>query len=378
MALHGIDVSAWQPGNVTRTVSADFAIIKATEGTGYVSSQLGAQIAGAVATGKLYGLYHFASGGDANAEANHFAQTVREHVGKAILVLDFEAGALARGAGWALAFLNRVHAVTGVKPLLYVQGSQASQAQYRQVANAGYGLWIAAWGTNPTGGFENAPASSSAGVWPFAALRQFASNGTLAGYGGRLDLNVFYGDAEAWAAYASSTGASVPQPPAGSVSTAPIVGWNASTRSTSDIQSLVGAAVDNVYGPETTEKVAAWQTAHGLVPDGVFGPKSEAVAWPKTAPKQGVPAPAFPLPKGWYFGPESGPKQSVSGFHGRGKGLETWQQRMHERGWKITPDGLYGEQTARIAHAFQVEKNLTVDSLIGPQTWSAAWTEPVT
>ena len=92
----------------------------------------------------------------------------------------------------------------------------------------------------------------------------------------------------------------------------------------------------------------------------------------------GMIAPPFPLPDGWYFGPQDGPEWSVSGFHGHRDDLRVWQQRMRDRGWDITVDGLYGDQTARITRAFQAEKGLTVDGLIGPQTWRAAWELPVT
>ncbi|WP_026124121.1 peptidoglycan recognition protein family protein [Nocardiopsis baichengensis] len=89
-------------------------------------------------------------------------------------------------------------------------------------------------------------------------------------------------------------------------------------------------------------------------------------------------APAFPLPRGWYFGPRSGPVSSVSGYFSHRSGLRRWQRRMAERGWSIAADGLYGSRTAGVARAFQAEKGLSVDGLIGPRTWSAAWTEPVT
>jgi peptidoglycan hydrolase-like protein with peptidoglycan-binding domain len=70
----------------------------------------------------------------------------------------------------------------------------------------------------------------------------------------------------------------------------------------------------------------------------------------------------------------------VSGFRHRrrdGKpgheGLKLWQARMAVRGWDITPDGRYGDETAEVAEAFQREKGLTVDGLIGPETYAAAW-----
>lgn len=90
------------------------------------------------------------------------------------------------------------------------------------------------------------------------------------------------------------------------------------------------------------------------------------------------PAPPFPLPRGWYFGPRSGPRESVSGYHGNGHHLATWQGRMRARGWDVGVDGRYGPNTADVARRFQRGKGLAVDGLIGPATWAAAWTAPVT
>jgi len=91
-------------------------------------------------------------------------------------------------------------------------------------------------------------------------------------------------------------------------------------------------------------------------------------------------APGFPLPAGSYFGPKLplSNKHSVSGYFGHGEDLKRWQQRMRDRGWQITADGRYGDQTRNITRAFQAEKGLRVDGLIGPATWAAAWTAPVT
>lgn len=108
-----------------------------------------------------------------------------------------------------------------------------------------------------------------------------------------------------------------------------------------------------------------------------------------TTPK----APAFPLPKGYYYGDASGPKESVSGKHYnsavksdvtkdahgkyRSKGLYAWQKRMKERGWNIAVDGLFGEQTEKIVKQFQKLVGEKVDGKIGPNTWAKAWTYPV-
>lgn len=61
-----------------------------------------------------------------------------------------------------------------------------------------------------------------------------------------------------------------------------------------------------------------------------------------------------------------------------GHGTATWQQRMAERGWNIMVDDIFGPQTDGVCRAFQSEKGLTVDGIVGPITWNAAWTEPIT
>lgn len=96
-------------------------------------------------------------------------------------------------------------------------------------------------------------------------------------------------------------------------------------------------------------------------------------------------APDFPLDNGChshgtnaYFGPKSGPVRSVSGYFSHRDDLRHWQQRMKDRGWRISPDGLYGDETRRVATDFQREKGLAADGLIGHDTWQAAWTSQVT
>ncbi len=56
----------------------------------------------------------------------------------------------------------------------------------------------------------------------------------------------------------------------------------------------------------------------------------------------------------------------------------TWQRQMRYRGWTISVDGYFGPQSQRVCLAFQQEKGLAVDGIVGPQTWFASWNAPIT
>jgi hypothetical protein len=110
----------------------------------------------------------------------------------------------------------------------------------------------------------------------------------------------------------------------------------------------------------------------------LLGGSGDGSTEPTQPPVESTDAPAFPLPSGYYFGPASGPYYSISGYYSHREDLRRWQNRMRNRGWTLTADGYYGDETGDVAEAFQREKRLTVDRFIGAQTWRAAWEAPVT
>jgi murein L,D-transpeptidase YcbB/YkuD len=62
----------------------------------------------------------------------------------------------------------------------------------------------------------------------------------------------------------------------------------------------------------------------------------------------------------------------------QGHGTRQWQQQMAARGWSLGVDDMYGGESERVCTQFQQEKGLGVDGVVGPETWAAAWTAPVT
>lgn len=61
-----------------------------------------------------------------------------------------------------------------------------------------------------------------------------------------------------------------------------------------------------------------------------------------------------------------------------GSDVRKWQTQMQHRGWHLAADGAYGPASATVCRGFQSEKGLEVDGVVGPATWRAAWTEPIT
>ena len=205
--MNGIDISSWQEGIDLTAVPADFVIIKATEGTGYVNPDCDRAYQQAKQAGKLRGVYHYANGGNATAEADYFLANIEGYIKDAILCLDWEGqnNALCGTGGpartWISNWCNRIVEKTGVKPLIY-----ASASLYSEVSGIGdYGLWIAQYADNNDTGYQDTPWNEGAYD---CAIRQYSSHGRLPGWGGNLDLDKAYMDATAWGKYANPSGGS--------------------------------------------------------------------------------------------------------------------------------------------------------------------------
>lgn len=207
MSLNGIDISNWQQGIDLSKVPCDFVIAKATQGTGYVSSDCSRQVEQALALGKCVGIYHYVGGGNAVGEADYFVDNCRNWVGKVVFCLDWESE---QNAAWGNeAYLEQVAARVkeriGVPPVIYVQASRYQQVK-AVAGRQNCGLWIAQYADMNATGYQQTPWNEGAYS---CAIRQYSSAGRLDGWGGNLDLNKFYGDRAAWSKYAGGNGASV-------------------------------------------------------------------------------------------------------------------------------------------------------------------------
>lgn len=207
--LRGLDISKWQPVGMSFD-GQDFIIVKATEGNGYTDPSCDAHYQRAKAAGKLLGVYHFARpdlGNTGEAEAQWFVSQIKGYIGEAVLVLDWEVQTWK--TDWAKAFLDKVYALTKVKPMIYMSASVVNGNNWSAVIKGDYGLWIA--GYPPKYNVPNPPEPTPSempygiGGWPFWAIWQYTSSA------GKMDKDITAMDATAWKKYAKVEG-STPAP----------------------------------------------------------------------------------------------------------------------------------------------------------------------
>ncbi|HAM16050.1 MAG TPA: hypothetical protein DCP91_09390 [Eggerthellaceae bacterium] len=222
--LYGIDVSGGknQPANICDLVDYDFAIVKMSgnpqyDGNGralawnYVNPAAKRQASDVVKRNKPLGLYHFTWGKQAEVEAEFFIEQVRKLgcLGKAMLVIDYEAQALERGQTWVGKLAKRVEQLAGYKPVIYASGGViVSQSLF----SLGYPIWCASYpisyepiyGYDPQGSIY--PGCENAIMW------QYTSQGYIEGYDGPLDCNVFFGSETKFRALMGKSSTPVPEP----------------------------------------------------------------------------------------------------------------------------------------------------------------------
>jgi GH25 family lysozyme M1 (1,4-beta-N-acetylmuramidase) len=196
----GIDVSKYQGRIEWRAVASTpvrFVIVRATLGNDYRDRRYARNVSGARRHGLAVGAYHFAKPSlarwDPRAEADHFLDVVRMRPGDVVPVLDIEeAGGLSprQLQTWATAWLDRVHARTGVRAMIYSGNHfwHGFMRNSRWFAQRGHALWVAHWYVRA----PDVPGGRWAGrgytVW------QWSASGRVAGIEGPVDRDWMKGN----------------------------------------------------------------------------------------------------------------------------------------------------------------------------------------
>lgn len=203
--LKGIDISSWQTGIDLRSVilknALDFVVIKATEGCAFVETTCDYWVQTCISNDTLWGFYHFARHNEPEDEARYFVQACEGYFGHGIPVLDTETG---QSGKWCQRFIDTVHALTGVYPIIYMSSNSAQRSKFNdtQIPNT-CGLWEAFYPDASCTNFETMPEyETGCSPWAFGAMWQFTSSGKLSGYHHELDLDVAWMDRDGWMLYA--------------------------------------------------------------------------------------------------------------------------------------------------------------------------------
>jgi len=112
------------------------------------------------------------------------------------------------------------------------------------------------------------------------------------------------------------------------------------------LQSALGITADGVFGPHTERAVRIFQQTHGLTVDGIVGPRTWAAL--------DKPQPARPTLRRGSRGPDVVHLQRQLG------------SRNPAFRWR---NGIFGPQTEAEVKAHQRRSRITVDGIVGPQTW---------
>ena len=206
--MQGVDMSNWQCGADVYNMQADFIVVGTTWGTGQVNNNClvsgvntdaNRMIYQAQASGKKFGLYHYAMGGSPEGEAQFFYLNTGNYWRHGIVALDWEMDDNPAWGDWdwVRRFMSECERLSGgVRPLLYtgpVAGTIPQDIRDR------YGLWIAQYANMSPTGYQANP-------WMIGAygeaMRQYSGTGVVNTWS-PIDLNVFRGDAWQWDLYAN-------------------------------------------------------------------------------------------------------------------------------------------------------------------------------
>ena len=203
--LNFIDISSHQGDIDLSVLPIDAVIIKATEATSYVNPYCDSKVQQAKQLGLPWGFYHFAQDGSPEAEADYFIQNCEGYFGEGIPVLDWEVN---QSVDWVNRFVARIHEVKGIWCVIYGNPWRFNQGGVEQNC----GRWVASYPSHLLYPNFDADVGECPDTDGLVCSWQFASDGRLNGYDGNLDLNRFYGDKGAWAAYAGAKVALDPEP----------------------------------------------------------------------------------------------------------------------------------------------------------------------
>lgn len=135
-----------------------------------------------------------------------------------------------------------------------------------------------------------------------------------------------------------------------------------------NIQRIVGVLDDGIYGQQTKNAVAVWQSKLNLNPDGIWGPVTEEATNNFFAFLANLPQVQESNP---FFEALEDAKSQVLQKGSVNGAVKIAQLVLNEKGYGLAADGIFGNATTFAVWQFQKSNGLSVDGIIGPKTWAA-------
>ena len=138
-----------------------------------------------------------------------------------------------------------------------------------------------------------------------------------------------------------------------------------------EIQVIVGVPVDGIFGPQTEAAVRQWQSNLKLTADGVWGPLTEEATNNLFAFLANLPIVADVNPDNEFFRALNEAMTQVLQQGSTGGAVKILQGGLNAKRYALVQDGIFGPATDAAVRQFQSDHGLTVDGIVGPQTWGA-------
>lgn len=209
------DISRWQ-GTINWDQFKDQVsgvVIKATGADGglYTDGMLAYNRDRARERGVPIWFYHYKGSGNARQEAEYFVNAIGGlRAGEALVLDDENEGKV--NVAWDAEFADRIKELTGLNVVIYSNQSRFSGVDLSPLNSRNLGAWVAKYGAN-TGTVEGAGSAPSISGMTII-MWQYTSTARVAGVtANTVDLNIFYGDVNAFKAYGSANNVPAPTAP---------------------------------------------------------------------------------------------------------------------------------------------------------------------